>query len=100
MTKRDITGRAAVKTAETMNRARHRLMEQIPMGPLQVRMSPRELRRLVERQPQMSSTIAQSMGAKSALATLMGVDSTPGPRNLTDYWEKTDLGPTTEPEID
>lgn len=79
---RDITGRAVEGAARTLLNAKKRMRELVPLGPSNVRMTPRELRSAAQRNPEVLQQLVGMVGAEQALQMLLGPAQR---RNTDDY---------------
>jgi hypothetical protein len=77
---KDILGQAVDETAKIFNEARKAIHDLVPLGPRNVRMTSRELRRQVERNPGLGQfmTESENPGAQRALQQLLSSDLTQG----------------------
>lgn len=87
MSEKDILGQAVDEIARIFHESRTALREFVPLGPRQIRMTPRELRRQVENNPGLMEQMANGTpGAQQALEFLFA-SSNLGPRNPEEFEE-------------
>ena len=87
---KDILGESVDEVARILRASRLALRDLTPLGPKQVKMSKRELRRTAEANPDMMARMQQngSAGAQEALGFLLGGGQNLGPRDTEEYREE------------
>lgn len=73
MSERDAAGRAIERAAKKLLGVRDRLNKKFPLGPSQVRLSPKEFRETVQRaSPDVRATIIEKVGMEAYLRMMAG----------------------------